>query len=87
MKRRPPPSPQRDLFGRPPDAPPDRTPVTVPLREVSGSSTDKALFLAPMPGGKGRAGFAPRSEVRRGEGDQAQFFTMPRWLAVERGWV
>lgn len=57
------------------------------LREVAGSSTDKALFLAPMPGGKGKAGFAPRSEIQPGEGPNAGLYTMPRWLAAERGWL
>lgn len=85
MTRRAP--PQRDLFGAPKAPPRDTTPVSVLLREVASSSTERAFFLAPMPGGRGKAGFAPRSEATRGEGVNANVFTMPRWLAAERGWA
>lgn len=74
-----------DLFGPPPPEPPrDRTPVQVPLRLVDQS--DKAWLLTT--GAKGAAAkWAPKSEVRRGVGRDENLFTMPRWLARERGWL
>lgn len=85
--KRPKPSPQRLLPGlAAPPAGRDATPVTLPMREVHGG-TDKAWFLAPLGVGSGKAAFAARAVVSRGEGPQASQFTMPRWLAVENGWL
>lgn len=78
--------PQSDLFGPAPPRPRDDTPLTIPMREVH-AGTSAAWFLAPMGVGSGKAAFAPRSLVSRGEGPQASQFTMPRWVAVERGWL
>lgn len=64
----------------------DATPVTIPMREVH-AGTDKAWFLAPLGVGSGKAAFAARALVSRGEGPQASQFTMPRWLARENGWL
>jgi hypothetical protein len=82
------PSPQRTLPGLtpPPSGARDDTPVTLPMREVH-SGTDRAWFLVPLGVGSGKAAFAPRSKVTRGEGPQASQFTMPRWVAVENGWL
>ncbi|MFZ5719217.1 MAG: hypothetical protein ACOY5Y_07085 [Pseudomonadota bacterium] len=81
------PDPQRALPGmaaapRPKDA----TPVTLPLEPV-GEGTADAWLLRPA-GARGAAPkWAPRSLVTRGEGPEAGLFTMPKWVAVERGWA
>lgn len=84
MKARPPPQPQ--LFGPAPPPRRDASPVTIPLVEVS-SGTAAAWHLAPMGRRTDTAKFAPRSLVSRGEGEHQQLFTMPRWIASERGWL
>lgn len=87
MKRPASPSPQGDLFGgavTPPRR--DETPVTIPMREVA-SPTDKAWFLAPAGVSSKRSGWVAKTLATRGEGDEASLFTMPRWVAVERGWL
>lgn len=87
MSRRPAQVPQRDLFGAAPaPAGRDVTPITIPMREVA-KGTDKAWHLAPAGVGSAKAAFAPRELVKRGEGDRAGLFTMPRWIAAERGWL
>lgn len=64
----------------------DTTPAEIEAREIATSSTEKALFLVPSrPGAK--PGFVPRSVATQGEGPRARFFTMPRFVAVERGWL
>lgn len=85
MSRRPAPSPQRGLFGELPGGR-DESLVWLPMVEVH-SGTDRAWFLKPKGVSSAKAGFAPRSLVKRGEGDRQQFFQMPRWLAAERGWA
>ena len=77
---------QRDLFGKIGAPPKDSTPVRVRLDVIEASCTDLAWFLRP-PGKGAQAAFAPRQLARRGEGPEAQFFTMPKWLARERGWL
>lgn len=84
--RKPAPPPQGDLFGPAPPRPRDETPVAIPMRLVS-DGTDAAWHLTPLGVGSDRARFAPRALVTRGEGTKTQFFTMPRWVAVERGWL
>lgn len=89
MKRRsPPPTPQRDLFGAPKTTPRDTTPVTITMVEIAGSSTDQAWLLKPKGVSSAKVGFAPRALARRSD-DAARpdDFTMPRWLARERGWL
>lgn len=34
-----------------------------------------------------KAKWAPKSEVRRGEGRDENVWTMPTWLARDRGWL
>jgi hypothetical protein len=80
--RRPPVN--RDLFGEPPTPPRDRTPVTLGLQFVDQS--EKAWLLRAS-GRRGVTAWAPKSEVTRGEGPRAGEFTMPRWIARERGWL
>ena len=36
---------------------------------------------------KAKPAWAPKSELMRGEGHQEGLFTMPRWVARERGWL
>jgi hypothetical protein len=79
-------APQRDLFGRPPPPRRDETPVSIPMREVSAGTRD-AWHLTPAGRQSDLAKFAPRSLVTRGEGVSASMFTMPRWIASERGWL
>ncbi len=87
MPKRPRPTPQARLPGfAPPPAARDSTPVTLPMREVH-AGTPKAWFLAPLGVGSGKAAFAARALVTRGEGPAASQFTMPRWIAVENGWL
>lgn len=88
MTRRRPPSPQRILPGlaAPARAPRDDAPVTLPMAEVS-KGTDAAWHLAPLGVATSKAAFAPRSLVIRGAGPAASQFTMPRWVAAERGWL
>ena len=78
---------QADLFGKPPaSAARDNTPVSIPLVHLPKHDTDKALML--MKHGRGHApGFAPRSVTTEGVGPNAGIFTMPKWLARERGWL
>lgn len=64
----------------------DSTPVTLPMREVH-SGTPKAWFLAPLGLSSGKAAFAARALVTRGEGPLASQFTMPRWIARENRWL
>lgn len=88
MKRRPPPSPQGDLFGAPKTPPKDVTPVTIPMIVIAGSCTDQAWFLKPKGVSSAKAGFAPRSAcTRSSSASRPDDFTMPRWLARERGWL
>lgn len=73
----------RDLFGKPPPRPKDGTPVTVPLLFVQDTA-DAWLLRASRGAG---AKWAPKREVSRGEGLAENLFTMPRWIAAERGWL
>lgn len=75
--------PQRDLFGRPAAKARDCSPVVLPMREIS-AGTDAAWHLAPKGMSSAKAAFAPRQLVERGSGD---LYTMPRWVAAERGWL
>lgn len=83
MKRRPGPENRRLALPMPPPPPRDRSPVRVPL--VCVSETKDAWLL--RPDAKAGAKWAPKSEVARGEGLEANLFTMPRWIAAERGWL
>jgi hypothetical protein len=85
---RPSPPPQGDLFGAPKTPPRDATPVTITMVEIAASSTPAAWFLKPRGVSSAKAAFAARSVCSR-SGDPARpdDFTMPRWLARERGWL
>ena len=75
---------QRDLFGAPPKG--DRDLTAVDIRMVVVDETDAGVFLA-IEGSKGSAKWAPKSEVRAGEGTNANVFRMAKWVARERGWL
>lgn len=85
-RRKPAPAiPQGDLFGAPKTIERDPTSTTIPM-DVIGAGTRDAWLLRPA-GSKGPAKFVARRLVKRGEGPRAHEFTMPRFLAVERGWL
>jgi hypothetical protein len=86
MKRRAPSPVNGDLFGHKGPTPKDTTPVSVPLMHHPAGSTDKAWMLS-KPGRGNAPKHAPRSLVTEGEGPNAGIFTMPRWIALERGWL
>lgn len=46
-----------------------------------------AAWLLSETGRRADAQFAPRSQVTRGEGREVDVFTMPAWLAKDRGWA
>lgn len=73
-----------DLFGLPPTPARDRTPVTLRMRQID--RTELGLFLS-LDGVKNSAKWAPASEIKRGEGADENLFTMPKWVARERGWL
>lgn len=81
-KKRPGPENRLLALPVPPKPRRDPTPVTVQLSYVR--ETKDAWLLRR---GSLAAGWAPKSEVTRGEGDRENFWTMPRWVAAERGWV
>jgi hypothetical protein len=69
-----------DLFGVPRAAERDHTPVTLGMDYLG--ATDLGIFLRPA-GRKGGEAWAPIGQVARA-GDR---YTMPRWVALERGWL
>lgn len=74
----------RDLFG---EVPADEArPGDVSLSLVLHDQSPAAWLLAE---GIDRrdAKWAPKSEVKRGEGRDENVWTMPRWLARDRGWL
>lgn len=75
----------KDLFGDVPEPARDDAPVTLSLI-VAGIPTAMAWPLS-----DGRAGarvqWVPKSKVTRGEGRDENRWTMPRWMARERGWL
>ena len=75
---------QTDLFGVPPKGDRDRTPVEI--RMVVVDQTEAGIFLA-IEGRKNSARWAPKSEVRAGEGRDENLFKMAKWVAKERGWL
>lgn len=75
----------RDLFGF--EGPSD-TPKAgeVQLSLVLHREGDKAWLLAEGVDVRD-AKWVPKSEVRRGEGRDENVWTMPMWLARDRGWL
>lgn len=74
----------KDLFGEMPDPVDDQAPVTLALVLHDQSA---AAWLLSDGGARSRPQWAPRSQIKRGEGRDENQWTMPRWLARDRGWV
>lgn len=75
---------QTDLFGPAPKGDRDCTPVSIRMSVID--QTAVGIFLA-IDGRKGTAKWAPKAQVRAGEGRDENLFTMARWVARERGWL
>lgn len=75
---------QTDLFGPAPKGDRDRTPVSI--RMVVVARGEAGLLLA-VDGRRDPAKWAPKAQVRAGEGRDENLFTMARWVARERGWL
>lgn len=78
---------ERDLFGHKPAklADPNGL-VAIPLSAHVHGETEHAWLLSKTPSRAG-AKHAPKSKVTRGVGRDINVFTMPRWLASEKGWL
>ena len=75
----------RDLFGF--DAPDDGPKAgEVALALVLHDERPASWLLGETIDRRG-AKWAPKSEVRRGEGRDENVWTMPAWLARDRGWM
>jgi hypothetical protein len=73
-----------DLFGHEPAQP--RPDGTVALSLTLHRTSAKAWLLSAT-GRAVDAAWAPFSEATRGEGRDENVWTMPVWLARDRGWV
>lgn len=74
----------RDLFG---EVPADEArPGDVSLSLVLHDERPASWLLAESIDRRD-AKWAPKSEVKRGEGRDENVWTMPRWLARDRGWL
>jgi hypothetical protein len=74
----------RDLFGEAPRPGPKAGEIALAL--VLHDQTDKAWLLAEN-NDRREAQWAPKSQAKRGEGRDENIWTMPTWLAQERGWM
>jgi hypothetical protein len=73
-----------DLFGFDDVAEPPKGSVALAL--VLHDQTDKAWLLSET-GRDVDAHWAPKSQCKRGEGRDENVWTMPAWLAADRGWT
>lgn len=73
-----------DLFGF--DAVDGPPAGSVALALVLHDQTDAAWLLGET-NDRRAAKWAPKSKVKRGEGRDENVWTMPAWLASDRGWV
>ncbi|RZJ19108.1 MAG: hypothetical protein EON91_02625 [Brevundimonas sp.] len=74
-----------DLFGTAFDAPgDDHSPVSMTM--TVHDERPASWLLAKGIDRRG-ARWVPKSEVRRGVGRDENVWTMPRWLARDRGWL
>ena len=64
--------------------PPSNLPVQVAFR--LHHETDKAWLVSP-PGNPAAAGWLPKSKASRGVGRDEYVWTMPDWMARDRGWL
>lgn len=74
----------RDLFGFDEATGPPRGSVSLAL--VLHGETSSAWLLAESDDRR-EAKWAPKSQAIRGEGRDANVWTMPAWLARDRGWT
>lgn len=74
----------RDLFGE--VTPPRAQGGTVSLPLVLHLETAKGLLLGPDIDRR-KAQWVPRAHAVRGEGPERDVWTLPRWIAAERGWL
>lgn len=74
----------RDLFGFEACAPVARGEVSLAL--VWHREGHAAVLLGQTDDAR-EARWVPKSEVRRGEGRDRDVWTMPAWLARDRGWL
>ena len=75
----------KDLFGDVPEPARDDAPVSLSLIVVGTPSAAAWPLSDGRPGSPVR--WVPKSRVRRGEGRDENLWTMPRWMARERGWL
>lgn len=76
-----------DLFGQAPPAPGrDDAPVCLKLTHFPERDTRLAAFLSAT-GRQADGRHAPLSRISRGEGPEIDVWTMPRWVARDRGWL
>lgn len=75
----------RDLFGFDTDAEPTRD-GSIELALVLHDERPKAWLLSET-GRAPDAEWVPKSQVRRGEGRDENVWTVPVWLARDRGWM
>lgn len=73
----------RDLFGF--DDRPEPPKGSVSLDLVLHDETPSAWLLGETVDRR-EAKWAPKSQARRGEGRDENVWTMPAWLAADRGW-
>lgn len=74
-----------DLFGfDPPGGEPAKGEVSLAL--VLHGETSAAWLLAES-NDRREARWAPKSKAKRGEGRDENVWTMPAWLAADRGWL
>ena len=74
----------RDLFGF--DASPAEGSGEVSVALIFHDASPKAWLLSET-GRDVDAQWAPKSQVKRGEGRDENVWTMPRWIAADRGWT
>lgn len=70
-----------DLFGF--EAPPEDRSATVQLRLIVLDDRRLSWLVTADPMKRGE--FLPKSACSRGEGRDAEIFTVPRWMAREKG--
>jgi len=74
----------RDLFGD--EVGPAEFNGSVVLALVVHDESPKAWLLGETEDGR-EAQWVPKSQVKRGEGRDENVWTVPSWLARDRGWV
>lgn len=73
-----------DLFGEKPKMAAPKGSVTLEL--VCHDDRDKSWLLS-KDGDRRKAAFVPKSLGTRGDGLEANLWTLPKWKAAELGWL